>query len=36
MEGLNNKVKNTKRSGFGYRNFTQLRADLNQLLFGHH
>ena len=26
LEGLNNKVKNIKRSGFGYRNFYNLRA----------
>lgn len=26
IEGMNNKIKNIKRSGFGYRNFYHLRA----------
>ncbi|MBS4770203.1 transposase, partial [Carnobacteriaceae bacterium zg-ZUI240] len=26
IEGLNNRIKNIKRSGYGYRNFYNLRA----------
>ncbi|WP_035445461.1 transposase, partial [Atopococcus tabaci] len=26
IEGMNNKIKNIKRSGYGYRNFNNLRA----------
>ncbi|MGP6147166.1 transposase, partial [Jeotgalibaca sp. A122] len=26
IEGVNNKIKNIKRSGFGYRNYSHLRA----------
>ncbi|MFD1798584.1 transposase, partial [Carnobacterium antarcticum] len=28
IEGMNNKIKNIKRSGYGYRNFYNLRARL--------
>ncbi|MFR4616300.1 MAG: transposase [Streptococcus salivarius] len=32
IEGVNNKVKNIKRSGYGYRNFYHLRSRSRSVL----